>query len=115
MGQVNGLSVVEIGGFAFGRPTRITCQARPGVGKVVDIECEVELGGPIHSKGVLILSGFLAGRYALDAPMSLFASLVFEQSYGGSRATARPRLNSMRSCRLWPTRPCAKTSRLRGR
>ena len=50
---------------------------------MVDIEREVELGGPIHSKGVLILSGFLAGRYALDTPMSLFASLVFEQSYGG--------------------------------
>jgi predicted ATP-dependent protease len=50
---------------------------------VVDIEREVELGGPLHSKGVLILSGFLAGRYALDTPMSLFASLVFEQSYGG--------------------------------
>jgi predicted ATP-dependent protease len=56
---------------------------RPGSGKVVDIEREVELGGPIHSKGVLILSGFLAGNYALDTPMSLFASLVFEQSYGG--------------------------------
>jgi lon-related putative ATP-dependent protease len=83
IGQVNGLSVIEIGEFAFGRPTRITCQARPGGGKVVDIEREVELGGPIHSKGVLILSGFLAGRYALDTPMSLFASLVFEQSYGG--------------------------------
>ncbi len=83
VGQVNGLSVIEIGGFAFGRPTRITCQTRPGGGKVVDIEREVELGGPIHSKGVLILSGFLAGRYALDTPMSLFASLVFEQSYGG--------------------------------
>ncbi|MGD0642099.1 MAG: ATP-binding protein, partial [Roseiarcus sp.] len=76
VGQVNGLSVIEIGGFAFGRPTRITCQTRPGGGKVVDIEREVELGGPIHSKGVLILGGFLAGRYALDTPMSLFASLV---------------------------------------
>jgi predicted ATP-dependent protease len=83
IGQVNGLSVTEFGGFAFGRPTRITCQVRPGTGKVVDIEREVELGGPIHSKGVLILSGFLAGRYALDTPMSLFASLVFEQSYAG--------------------------------
>jgi lon-related putative ATP-dependent protease len=83
LGQVNGLSVLELGGFRFGRPTRITCRVRPGAGKVVDIEREVELGGPIHSKGVLILSGFLAGRYALDAPMSLFASLVFEQSYGG--------------------------------
>ncbi len=83
IGQINGLSVTELGGFAFGRPTRITCQVRPGTGKVVDIEREVELGGPVHSKGVLILSGFLAGRYALDTPMSLYASLVFEQSYGG--------------------------------
>jgi len=83
VGQVNGLSVAELAGFCFGRPTRITCRVRPGSGKVVDIEREVALGGPIHSKGVLILSGFLAGRYALDTPMSLFASLVFEQSYGG--------------------------------
>jgi predicted ATP-dependent protease len=82
-GQVNGLSVLELGDFRFGRPTRITCRVRSGAGKLVDIEREVELGGPIHSKGVLILSGFLAGRYALDTPMSLFASLVFEQSYGG--------------------------------
>lgn len=83
VGQINGLSVIELGGLAFGRPTRITCQVRPGTGKVVDIEREVELGGPVHSKGVLILSGFLAGRFALDTPMSLFASLVFEQSYSG--------------------------------
>jgi len=83
VGQVNGLSAAELAGFRFGRPTRITCRVRPGSGKVVDIEREVALGGPIHSKGVLILSGFLAGRYALDTPMSLFASLVFEQSYGG--------------------------------
>ncbi len=83
VGQVNGLSVAELAGFRFGRPTRITCRVRPGSGKLVDIEREVALGGPLHSKGVLILSGFLAGRYALDTPMSLFASLVFEQSYGG--------------------------------
>lgn len=83
VGQVNGLSVHAVGGLAFGRPTRITCQVRPGAGKVVDIEREVKLGGPVHSKGILILSGFIAGRYALDTPMSLFASLVFEQSYGG--------------------------------
>ena len=82
-GQINGLAVSRLGGFSFGRPSRITCQVRPGAGKVVDIEREVELGGPLHSKGVLILSGYLAGRYALDTPMSLFASLVFEQSYGG--------------------------------
>jgi lon-related putative ATP-dependent protease len=83
VGQVNGLSVMALAGHAFGRPTRITARVRPGIGRIVDIEREVELGGPLHSKGVLILSGFLAGRYALDAPMSLYASLVFEQSYGG--------------------------------
>ncbi|HEX7157254.1 MAG TPA: ATP-binding protein [Burkholderiaceae bacterium] len=83
IGQINGLSVYELGGSSFGRPTRITARVRPGTGKVVDIEREVALGGPIHSKGVLILSGFLAGRYALDRQMSLLASLVFEQSYGG--------------------------------
>ncbi len=82
-GQVNGLSVLSLGGYSFGRPSRITCRVHPGGGKIVDIEREVELGGPLHSKGVLILSGFLAGRYALDVPMSLYASLVFEQSYGG--------------------------------
>ena len=82
-GQINGLSVIELGGHAFGKPSRISCQVRPGTGQVVDIEREVELGGPIHSKGVLILAGFLSGRYALDTPMSLPASLVFEQSYGG--------------------------------
>jgi lon-related putative ATP-dependent protease len=83
VGEINGLSVIELGGFAFGQPTRISCQVRPGAGRLVDIEREVTLGGPIHSKGVLILSGFLGGRYALDTPMSLQASLVFEQSYAG--------------------------------
>jgi len=83
VGQINGLSVMSLGGFAFGRPSRITCRVRPGAGRIVDIEREVELGGPLHSKGVLILSGFLAGRYAQNAPMSVAASLVFEQSYGG--------------------------------
>ena len=82
VGQVNGLSVVQLGGFAFGLPHRITARARLGGGKVVDIERESELGGPIHSKGVLILSGFLAGRYAPRNLLSLSASLVFEQSYG---------------------------------
>jgi lon-related putative ATP-dependent protease len=83
VGQVNGLSVIELGGDAFGRPSRITARVRPGAGKVVDIEREVELGGPLHAKGVLILGGLLAGRYALDVPLSLAATLVFEQSYGG--------------------------------
>jgi predicted ATP-dependent protease len=83
LGQVNGLSVLQLGGFAFGRPSRITARVRLGGGKVIDIEREVKLGGPLHSKGVLILSGFLAGRYAIDRPLSLSATLVFEQSYGG--------------------------------
>jgi lon-related putative ATP-dependent protease len=83
VGQVNGLSILSIGNFAFGRPSRITARVRPGKGEVIDIEREVELGGPLHSKGVLILSSFLGARYALDRPLSLSASLVFEQSYGG--------------------------------
>ncbi len=83
VGQVNGLSVLQLGGFAFGRPSRITARVRLGRGRVVDIEREVDLGGPLHSKGVLILSSFLAARYAPDQPLSLAASLVFEQSYGG--------------------------------
>ncbi len=83
VGQVNGLSVVLTGDQSFGLPSRITASVRMGGGEVVDIEREVELGGPIHSKGVLILSGFLGGRYVPDLPLSLRASLVFEQSYGG--------------------------------
>jgi lon-related putative ATP-dependent protease len=82
VGQVNGLSVVELAHFAFGHATRITARVRMGKGEVIDIEREVELGGPIHSKGVLILSGFLGARYATSHPLSLSASLVFEQSYG---------------------------------
>lgn len=82
-GQVNGLSVLQLGGFSFGHPGRITARVRLGEGEVVNIEREVELSGPIHSKGVLILSGFLGERYAADHPLSLSATLVFEQSYGG--------------------------------
>ncbi len=82
VGQINGLSAIELGEFAFGRPVRITARVWMGRGEVVDIEREVELGGPLHSKGVLILSGFLGARYAADRPLSLSASLVFEQSYG---------------------------------
>lgn len=83
VGQVNGLSVLSLGNFAFGRPSRITARTRLGTGRLIDIEREVELGGPLHSKGVLILRGFLEGRYAHEVPLSLSASLVFEQSYGG--------------------------------
>jgi lon-related putative ATP-dependent protease len=83
VGQVNGLSVLMLGNFSFGRPSRITARVRLGKGDVLDIEREVELGGPLHSKGVLILAGFLGARYAGEQPLSLSASLVFEQSYGG--------------------------------
>lgn len=80
--QVNGLAVIEMGGFAFAMPSRITSTARLGDGEVIDIEREVELGGAIHSKGVFILSAFLGARYAKNQPLSLSASLVFEQNYG---------------------------------
>ena len=83
VGQVNGLSVIGQGTRYFGQPSRITASARMGTGKLIDIEREVELGGPLHSKGVLILSSYLASHFALDVPMSLHASLVFEQSYDG--------------------------------
>ena len=82
VGQINGLSVVDLGEFAFGHPSRITARARLGKGEVLDIQREVELSGPIHSKGVLILSGFLGARYCPDRPLSLAASLTFEQTYG---------------------------------
>ncbi|RBP31111.1 lon-related putative ATP-dependent protease [Marinobacter pelagius] len=83
VGQVNGLSVLRLGASMFGQPTRITATARPGKGQVVDIEREAKLGGPIHSKAVMILSRFLASRYAGERELSLSASLAFEQSYGG--------------------------------
>ncbi|MGI9490728.1 MAG: Lon protease family protein, partial [Geminicoccaceae bacterium] len=83
VGQINGLSVLQLGGFSFGKPTRITARVGMGNGKVLDIEREVELGGPLHTKGVLILSGFLAARFGQNYPLSLAATLVFEQSYGG--------------------------------
>ena len=81
-GQVNGLSVIELGGFAFAQPARITATTRFGKGDVINVEREVKLSGAIHSKGVFILSSFLAARYAKDQPLALSASLAFEQSYG---------------------------------
>jgi len=82
VGQVNGLAVLDLGSYAFGRPTRITATARLGTGEVIDIERESDLSGSLHSKGVLILRSFLGSRFATDIPLSLDASLVFEQSYG---------------------------------
>lgn len=83
VGQINGLSVVQLGNFAFGQPSRITATVHMGSGEVVNIEREVEMSGPIHAKGVLILASLLRARYATERPLSLSASLVFEQSYGG--------------------------------
>ncbi len=85
VGQVNGLSVLSMGEISFGRPSRITARVRMGMGgaRVLDIEREVDLGGPIHSKGVLILSGYLSATFLPEIPFSMTASLVFEQSYGG--------------------------------
>ena len=82
IGQVNGLAVTESGDFRFAYPVRVTATTRLGDGDLVDIERESTLGGPIHSKGMLILAGFLGARYAQDLPLSLSASVVFEQSYG---------------------------------
>ncbi len=83
IGQINGLSVISMGKNSFGEPTRITATVGIGKGDVVNIEREVHMSGPSHTKGVLILSSYLRARYASDVPLSLTASLVFEQSYGG--------------------------------
>jgi lon-related putative ATP-dependent protease len=83
VGTINGLSVISMGTYAFGRPSRITATVNMGKGDVLNIEREVEMSGPFHSKGVLILTSFLRARYAQEQPLSLDASLVFEQSYGG--------------------------------
>ncbi|MCQ2915022.1 MAG: AAA family ATPase [Alphaproteobacteria bacterium] len=82
VGQINGLAVFEFGHVSFGKPSKITCLTRLGNHGVIDIEREVDLGGSLHSKGVLILSSFIANRYSKNAPLSMNATLVFEQSYG---------------------------------
>ncbi|MGA9351834.1 MAG: ATP-binding protein [Anaerolineae bacterium] len=81
VGQVNGLSVISLGDIAFGQPSRITASIGLGREGLIDIEREAKLGGPIHTKGVMILSGYLTEKYAQDKPLSLSAHLVFEQSY----------------------------------
>ncbi len=83
VGQMNGIAVVSLGDTAFGRPSRVTASIGLGREGLVDIEREAKLGGPIHTKGVLILSGFLNGKFGQDKPLSLSARLVFEQSYEG--------------------------------
>ena len=81
VGQVNGVAVIALGDHAFGRPTRITARTFSGEPGVLDIERQSKLGGRVHTKGVMILTGFLAGRYAHDRPLALSASLTFEQQY----------------------------------
>jgi lon-related putative ATP-dependent protease len=83
VGQVNGLAVLALGDYEFGKPTRITARTYQGRSGVVNIEREARLSGRIHDKGMLILAGFLGGRYAQDKPLSLSASVAFEQSYDG--------------------------------
>lgn len=83
VGQVNGLSVLQLGNFSFGQPSRITATTRLGDGRLIDIARESDMGGPTHTKGVFTLSSFLGARYGQTAPLSLTASLAFEQSYGG--------------------------------
>ncbi|MHB0976106.1 MAG: Lon protease family protein [Candidatus Aquicultorales bacterium] len=82
-GQINGLSVSQIGDYMFGRPSRITCRVRVGRKGVVDIQRETKMSGPIHQKGVYTLAGYLEGKYVIDAPLSVDASLSFEQLYEG--------------------------------
>ncbi|MCL4458306.1 MAG: AAA family ATPase [Chloroflexi bacterium] len=81
VGQVNGLSVIDMGDFSFGRPVRISTSIGLGREGIIDIEREAKLGGRIHTKGMLILSGYLANKYAQNKPLTLAARVVFEQSY----------------------------------
>ena len=83
VGQINGLSVIGLGDHTFGRPSRITARVYTGQAGMVNIEREVKLSGPIHDKGVMILTGYLGGKFAADRPLSLSASICFEQSYDG--------------------------------
>ncbi len=83
VGQVNGLSVITLADYTFGRPSRVTARVYMGRGGMVNIEREVKLSGPIHDKGVLILTGYLGGKFAHDKPLSFSASLCFEQNYEG--------------------------------
>jgi len=83
VGQANGLSLMEIGGYAFGRPSRVTASVGMGQAGLINIEREAHLSGNIHDKGVLILAGYLRNRFGQNQPLALSASLCFEQSYGG--------------------------------
>src|SRR6056297_3894082 len=106
-GQINGLSVYQTGQYSFGRPTRITAQTFMGQEGVINIEREAEMSGKIHNKAVLIFSGYLGNQYAQDTPLSLNASLAFEQSYGGidgDSATAAELIAILSSISGYPVR-----------
>ena len=83
VGQINGLSVYDLGDYMFGKPSRITVKTSMGKAGIINIEREVEMSGPIHNKGVYILAGYLRGKYAQDKPITMSASICFEQSYSG--------------------------------
>ncbi|HKM51174.1 MAG TPA: ATP-binding protein [Candidatus Bathyarchaeia archaeon] len=83
VGQINGLSVIDAGDFEFGTPSRITVSVGVGKEGVVDVQREVNMGGPTHGKGVMIISGYLESKFAYDKPLTLSARIVFEQNYGG--------------------------------
>ena len=109
VGQVNGLSVYEVGNESFGRVTRISATSRLGDGQVIDVQRETQLGGPLHAKGVMILSSFLAARYARLQPCAIAASLVFEQTYGlveGDSASLGELVALMTSIAGVPVRQC---------
>jgi predicted ATP-dependent protease len=82
VGQINGVAVLDLGNFSFGHPSKITALSRLGKDGVINIEREAKLSGPRHDKGIMILSAYLAATYAKDFPLSMTATLVFEQSYG---------------------------------
>ncbi len=83
VGQLNGLSIYNLGDYMFGKPSRITAKTSLGKAGIINIEREAEMSGPIHNKGVYILAGYLRGKYAQDKPITMSASLCFEQSYSG--------------------------------
>ncbi|MGH7885556.1 MAG: S16 family serine protease, partial [Thermodesulfobacteriota bacterium] len=100
VGQINGLSVYDMGDYSFGRPSRITCETFMGVEGVVNIERKAKLSGNIHDKGVLILGGYLGTKFAQEKPLSLSASIGFEQSYDmidGDSASAAELITVMSS------------------
>jgi ATP-dependent Lon protease len=83
VGQINGLAVIDVGGYAFGRPSRVTCTVALGQAGIINIEREARLSGSTHDKGIMILAGFLRHRFGQEFPVAMSASICFEQSYSG--------------------------------